>query len=226
MMHWEDSVQLAVLDGTRTIIITGDAQHHLDYFNNQFYKHSLGDLVGYLTDVIGPEKIQQHLAQGWNYTERFDIHVPHWILREYCSHAIIATWWQGYSSERYLSIPHAYSFCCEDLWTNNMWQLINTLATVLAQKIYAPETMVQQNHRDFLECQQYHNIQLRCEQFAQDAINGINSESPCVSLFDEAYVQYVLRKQGYEIHCYNLNQFPTSSKQLAEIIYETSNNSN
>lgn len=226
LLHWQEQEQLLILDSSTTIVITGDANHHLDYFDNQFYKNSHGDLIGYLIDVFGLEKLQQHLSQGWNYNESFDVRVPLWILREYCSYSIINTSSQGYNNEKYLAIPHVYSFCCEDLWTVDMWQLINTLATALTQKIHAPETTVQQNHQAFLTCQQYHGMQLRCEQFATDTINGADSESPCVSIFDEAYVQHILRKQGYEIYCDNLNQFPTSSKQLAKIIYETSNHNN
>lgn len=225
LTHWQHP-RSATPDGANTIIITGEAHHYLDYFDNQFYKNSHGDLIEYLTSVFGLEKIQQHLKEGWNYNELFDIRTPQWILREYCSYSITNTWLQGYNNEKYLAIPHVYSFCCEDLWTVNMWQLINTLTTALSQKIHAPETIVQQNHQTFLMCQQYHGMQLRCEQFATDTINGVDSKSPCVSIFDEAYVQHILRKQGYEIHCDNLDQFPTSSNQLAKIIYETSNHSN
>lgn len=223
LLHW-DSVQ--EIDGNTTIIITGDVDHYLDYYDNQFYKQSQGDLIEYLVITLGLDTIQQRLAQGWGYTDCFDIRVPSWIIREYCSFWITDSWAHGYNNRRYLSAPHTYSFCCEELWSTDIWSLMTRLAAILGQKMHAPEQIVRTNHAAFLNCQYHHGIQLRCEQFVYDTIHKVNSQSPCVSIFDEAYVQYALRKQGYEIQCYNLDQFPTSSNQLAKIIYETSNNHN
>jgi hypothetical protein len=41
------------------------------------------------------------------------------------------------------------------------------------------------------------------------------------TLVDEALIQYYLRQHGFEIQCHNLNAFPTSSKDLKKIIYES-----
>jgi hypothetical protein len=214
------------LDAKSTVVITGDNRHYLDYYNNQLYKQSKGNLTDYLIGLIGLEKIQLQLKQGWGYQGSFDANTPRWIIREHCSFWISDALVQAFSNSVYLSTPHVYSFCCQDLWTADMWQLINNLATVLSQKIHAPKLTVQHNHQMFLGCQQYHDIQIQCEQFVLDTINMVESNSPCTSMLDEAYVQHTLRKQGYEIRCQDLDHFPRSSNQLAKIIYETSNNSN
>ena len=72
-----------------------------------------------------------------------------------------------------------------------------------------------------MNCQKYHNMQIRCEQFVDDTINQINSVSPCASLFDEAYVQYQLRNRVYEIRCDNLDIFPGTSLELNKYIFKT-----
>jgi hypothetical protein len=45
-------------------------------------------------------------------------------------------------------------------------------------------------------------------------------EWPPLTLVDEAVIQYLLRKNGFEIKCYNINIFPTNSTELNKIIYE------
>lgn len=226
LMHWQNPESRQSLDHSNTIVITGDADHFLDYYDNQFYKQEQGRLVEYLTNVAGADIIQERLKQGWGYTENFDDTTPRWLIREYCSFWQTNSWEHGYNNERYLECPNAYNFCCEDLWNTDIWDLVNKISNALEQKIYAPKELVHKNHQTFLECQKYHDIQLRCEQFVMNTINSVHEESPCMSLFDEAHVQHTLRTQGYEIRCHDLNQFPTTSSHLAELIYETSNHSN
>lgn len=225
IIHWQDQ-SIASINKTTTVVITGDQNHNLDYYDNQFYKNAQGNLVDYLLDNAGAESIGQRLKQGWAYDADINCKIPRWILREYCSFWMTSAWEHGYSTDKYMSLPHVYNFCCEELWSTDMWHLVNNLAEVLNQKMYAPERLVQKNHQAFLKCQQYHDMQLRCQQFVYDTINVVDSCSPCISVFDEAYVQHLLRQQQYEIQCQNLDQFPATSTQLTKIIYETSNHSN
>jgi hypothetical protein len=223
LAHWIDEEKASINKET-TVVITPDDNHQLDYYDNQYYKQSLGNLTEYLTENLGIDKIQKNLEKGWNYKQPFGNDTPKWIIREYCSFCLIASWENGYDTQKYLALPHVYDFCCEELWNTSMWDLVNTLADVLKLKVYAPNHTVNKNHSDFLNCQRYHNMQKRCEQFVNDTINSIDAVSPCVSIFDEAYVQCVLRSRGYEISCDGLETFPKSSNTLSKIIYETSNN--
>jgi len=202
-----------------TIIVTGDIKHQLDYFNNQYYKESQGNLLEFIEKAFNNDIVQQDLKK-WDYQTLFDETTPMWILREYFSYNLIETLKNGYNNKNYLSLPHVYSFCCEDMWHVSMWDIVNILADVLNKKIYASLEDVVKNHQNFLNCQKYHNIQIRCEQFVCNTIDYVDSISPCISLFDEAYVQYLLRQSGYEIHCDNLNTFPKTTFELKKIIYK------
>jgi len=42
-----------------------------------------------------------------------------------------------------------------------------------------------------------------------------------LTLADEAIIQCILREKGYELKCHGLNDFPTNSKKLRELIYAT-----
>jgi hypothetical protein len=226
LMHWSNSESISAIDGKNTIVITSDSRHWLDYFDNQFYKQSQGNLIEYLTATIGADDIQDKIEKEWGHTDKFDHDTPRWLIREYCSFWQFNTWTEGYNNDLYLSIPHDFTFCCQDLWNVDIFALLNNICKKLSLKIHAPSEIIYQNHQNFLNCQHYHNIQTRCEQFAADTINLVYSESPCVSIFDEAHVQYVLRNKGYEIRCHDLNKFPTTSIRLADLIYETSNHHN
>lgn len=223
--HW--SVEKKVhINKEITLVITSDCDHQLDYFDNQYYKQASGNLIEYLTDTFGTDKIQKSLKNGWNYKDPLGHNTPKWIIREYCSFYLVDTWKDGYNNQKYLSLPHAYTFCCEEMWNTSMWSLVNNIAEAIKKTVYAPLDIVNKNHHNFLNCQRYHNIQRRCDNFVDDTINSVEAVSPCISIFDEAYVQYKLRARGYEIACDGLEAFPDSSTKLSKIIYETSNDCN
>ena len=82
------------------------------------------------------------------------------------------------------------------------------------------------NQSNWIAKQSYHNSQHRCDAWIQDILEDRDSESPCQTLLDEAYVQRCLREQGYEIRCDGLNIFPRSSRDLRELVYENCNINN
>lgn len=222
LMHWPGE-DYSHINKEITIIITADHNHQLDYFDNQYYKQSLGDLAGYLTQTLGIDKIQEQLKNGWGYTESVGHQTPKWIIREHLSFWLTSVWQDSYDNKKYLSIPHVYNFCCEDLWNTSMWDLVNIISNVLNKQVYAPAHIVNENHSNFLKCQRYHTMQQRCNQFVEDTLNLIDTVSPCISIFDEAYVQHLLRSRGYEIFCDGLETFPNSSNELLNILYEPEN---
>ena len=66
-----------------------------------------------------------------------------------------------------------------------------------------------------------HNIQIRCQQYVSDLLNGVDSKIVLHSIFDEAYIQQLLRKHNLEIRCDGLNVFPDTTQQLKTLTYET-----
>jgi hypothetical protein len=82
------------------------------------------------------------------------------------------------------------------------------------------------NQQQWIAQQRYHNSQHRCNAWVEDILNDRNTPTPCQTILDEAYVQHCLREQGYEIRCDGLNNFPKTSSELKELIYENSNTDN
>ena len=52
------------------------------------------------------------------------------------------------------------------------------------------------------------------------------SPADAQTMLDEAYIQHCLREKGYEIRCDGLDVFPTTSRDLRELIYENCNTNN
>lgn len=52
-------------------------------------------------------------------------------------------------------------------------------------------------------------------------INNKEFSWPPLSIVDEAFIQHFLRQYKHEIKCHGLNEFPTNSKKLRELIYVT-----
>lgn len=55
----------------------------------------------------------------------------------------------------------------------------------------------------------------------ESTIDGTEIDWPELSIVDEAMIQHLLRGHGYEIKCHGLNEFPTNSNHLRELIHAT-----
>jgi hypothetical protein len=99
--------------------------------------------------------------------------------------------------------------------------LIEKIIQDLGLKLMVTEEIIKQVQIKFIQHQKLHNIQLKCHTWVDSIIKGIeNKNSPCITIFDEAYVQMLLRNQGYEIQCHELNDFPKNSSDMIRVTYK------
>ena len=202
-----------------TVVILPCDSHRLDYFNNQFSKQQQSQLLQYLDLVIGKGQVECKLRQGWNYDNTVDKLTPVWILREFISLWITDCFNNAYVVEKYQQVPHNISITTQDIFLD----LLNTIFKIcnaVKLTVEVDDAIILKNHLKFLNAQQYHESQIRCEQWCHNVIQGTSALNPCKTIFDEAYVQYFLRKQGFEIQCNGLNVLPAISTTLTEIIYK------
>ena len=75
-----------------------------------------------------------------------------------------------------------------------------------------------------MSVQKLHNSQLRCEQYVRDVLDGNDTEITVYSIFDEAYIQYLLRLNNLELQCNSLDLFPATTQQLKNLTHETMHN--
>ena len=207
-------------DERKIVIILADNNHLLDYFDNQYIKQSLANTVEYMTGVWGIEFINEKICQ-WGYKKPFDETMPTWTLREFVSFCLTDCWKDGYNNDKYFSIAHSYCIKCQDIFNINFYSLLLDIVNKLNLELITSYNDIVSNHKNFLSAQKFHGIQNKCDQFVNATINSdILVSNPCITIFDEAYVQHKLRVLGYEITCDGLNIFPDSSTTLNKIIYK------
>ena len=204
----------------QVIIIDPHRDHCMDYTSNNFLKRwNVYDnaLTKWVRKAWHPDFFDK-IRSIYNVTDR-DEDIAPWMIRESVS------LWVGAEMEStmsyYTDIKGLHVSSVDVI--ENIDRVIRDVANYLNVQYNEPDLLA---HREYVSRQISHGVQKRCTQWASDIINGIESENPCTTLMDEAYVQHLLRTQGYEIKCDGLNSFPKTSLELKELIYEASSHSN
>jgi hypothetical protein len=214
-LHFSNNL---ITDNSRKLVILPSPLHYLDYYNNQFVKQNKKQLIYYIKEQLSAKEIKTKLESGWNYTQEFDENAPIWILREFFSFWIVDCFKDGYSLQDYTRIIADVVVDTRDIFLN-FEQTFNKSCQALGLQINIQQEVIATTHQAFLSNQQYHCSQLNCQQWVYDTIKGVSdTPNPCQTIFDESYVQHLLRELGYELQCDGLNIFPKTSKSLREII--------
>ena len=194
--------------------------HRLDYYNNQFFKQEHGKLIEYISSLWLSDDIDHKLATHWNYHGQFNETVPRWIMREWCSFWINDVLEVSYNLLQYQEINSVAQLTTQDIFENYI-ELLTEIVSKLGLTFTVNSDIIQQQHENFLSVQKLHNSQLRCEQYVRDLLDGINSNIILCSIFDEAYIQHLLRSNNLELQCDGLDLFPATTHQLKNLTYET-----
>jgi hypothetical protein len=201
----------------KAVVILPDKNHRLDYLMNNFFKNEREQFVSYISMLLSETEICNKLQTNWNYYGDLET-VPRWIMREWCSFWLDSFLEQSYKLEDYNNIDGVIKISTNDIvdnWSTLFYQICNTLELTCT----VDKKIVKKQHDQFTRLQKFHNIQLRCEQYVERTLNEIHADITTHSIFDEAYVQYLLRQHRVEIYCDGLNQFPTSTQQLKSIVH-------
>lgn len=205
------------VDAENVVAVLPCRDHKLDYFDNQYFKAENERLFDYVLNQILEEEVFYKLKTHWNYTGKL-VDVPRWIMREWCSFWLNDVLKQSYESGEYNNIDSSVQILTPDIfdnWIESFAQMIQALQLTITVEV----DVIKKQHNQFLKLQKFNNIQLKCEQYVKDVINDVNNNMTLHSIFDEAYVQYLLRQQNFEIHCDGLNIFPSTTQQLKTLIY-------
>jgi len=212
---------VAKINPTDTVIvILPDNNHLLDYYNNQFFKQQHGQLIQYISTQLSPTDVKHKLTAHWNYNGNFDDTIPRWIIREWCSFWITDSWSNGVNREQFSAIVPSIQVEISNLITC-FTQTFQDIVTQAGLKVNVDIDIIHNTHNEFLNKQRFHNSQINCNHWVNVAMNT-NIDMPIASqtIFDEAYIQYLLRQHGYEMQCDELNIFPDTTLCLKNIIYK------
>ena len=108
-----------------------------------------------------------------------------------------------------------------NLLRDNFVDTINHICNWLDLKIVRSEQDIKLLHNDWLNNEQYLYNDRLINSYVDATIEDKLVHMENCSLMDQAEMQRILRDKGYEIKCYNLNEWPETTKELRKLIYET-----
>jgi hypothetical protein len=212
-------VSHVTLDSRAQVVAILPSQDHcLDYFNNQFAKNAKFNLNEYINNLVKDDLSVKLKNWGLDYTTIDS--APRWIMREFFSFWLIDCFANSYKCNSYLD-RSSVSLSTNDIF-QNFYNTILNISSALGLTVKSNRTQIESNHTAFLKKQQFHNSQINCVNWVNAIIdtNSTSCQSPCQTIFDEAYVQHLLRKHGYQIKCDGLNIFPVTSAEMQLLIYK------
>lgn len=204
----------------RGIFIYPSRNHYLLALNNQFdkvYHQQLGDeLIG--NDTNERSKFFNNLYNGWGIDPSVSVNdIKRWIKREFLSFYIFAAfedeheWYllDSYKNENLLIITtrdllYDFENCIKKC---ALYCGIDTIDNL--------DELVEMQKQQ-LSLQKHLNKDEIVNNVIDCFLNDKQAEIPELSLIDEAYIQHILRNEGYELHCNNMNEFPKDINSLKE----------
>lgn len=206
---------------THVILLYPDRSHELMAVCNYVTKIWSGDIYDGAMAYMAPEDIYNNydIASGTDLRS-----IPLWIRREHMSFNLFDAWHN--QVEWYLP----------DQWHDARAMIISTkelfddFENLLMriehfwQKKYRRSTsdMLPWHHR-MLELQPHMGKDQLCANILHGVLDdhGDQQEFGDICMISQAWVQYQLRMQGYELRCDGLNKFPTDTHTLKSLIYRS-----
>jgi hypothetical protein len=159
--------------------------------------------------------LQQSIKQFQNIDNLSDMDL--WVLREFVSFWILDMLDSAFIADAYVGFNAKVCITTNDIFLNfetSLDQVTAALGLEPRRRAY-----IINKFDEFKETQKFHGMQQRCDQWIEHVLSNQAGHSPCITVFDEAYVQAKLRTMGFEIRCYRLNEFPKESSNLAVLLY-------
>ena len=211
--------------GEKFVVVEPSRDHILDYIDNSFSKESNYQFADWFQErLINRDQVPEHyfsdITQFLKDNHMWENGVlesnnAYWSVREFLSYKINEIMFSCY--ERYFMLTYKSKIKSTDFF-DNFESALSTLVDSLGLEFKMPIADIVEHNQNFVKHQQFHGMQKLCDQYVAATINQVSMENPCISIFDEAYVQSKLRNAGWEIQVDNLNTFPNAA-DLSKIIY-------
>jgi len=191
--------------------------------NSYYYKRTNGSYLETL-----PKQEKDFLYSNWNLKQNtHPLDIPRWVVREYLSFRLIDEYldileWDN-NIKKQLPLDNIYYL---DL-TKFLYHYDDTLSDIINYFGYTTNFDSRQElaviHIQMLILQKTVNSDGMSREIILGLLENKNDNLVMAGLtiVDESYIQYVLRKYGYELKCNDLNHFPTHLGDLRNLIYKT-----
>jgi len=197
---------------TNYILVECNKEKIINYIDNQCQKQFLNNPEKYITSFF--PNVNHKLEDSWSGSDR-------WELRELLSFFLedmitnIKIEIDGYHQQ--VKDNNCYLVNPENFFLNITSELEKILSFFNLKKHKKFDT-VKTHAAEYISQQQNFIKHLEINEFVKNTIDNISYIIYNLTIFDEAYIQYKLRSQGFEIKCYNLNKFPNNSIDLQKLL--------
>jgi len=150
--------------------------------------------------------------------------VSRWEVRELLSYYLFPAWRNTSDKEIFKALckkfPNVLLVNISEL-RDNFDATIRLLINKSGRSIIR-ETEIDNIFNTWSSLQKFKFNDLRIKDIANNLtkFKSINWDDLETTIFDEAYLQFLLRENGYNIKCFELNKFPTSSKEMLPLLEE------
>jgi hypothetical protein len=185
--------------------------------NNWFSKIYNDWWIFYFSKYIDPKKIYNN----WPVDQNIKIEdVPRWIKREFLSFYLMPSWFD--QVEWYH--PNRWSHTNAQVITVNelLFDFTSTLQKIQRHcqlEFVRPITDLIPYHEQNLNLQLHIGQDQLCNTIINSIINNVEFDWDALPIASEAWLQWELRNQNWEIQCQGLDIMPTSSIQLKKLLY-------
>lgn len=146
--------------------------------------------------------------------------VPRWIKREFLSFYLMPTWMDMVEWHHIDTWHHKKCYVVTmDQLLYNFEKTLSQLEKFCGLDYVRPISDLVGYHQQNLKNQKDLNADDLCNQIVNSVIEHKELHWGDISLINESWVQWQLRNLGYELRCHELDNFPTNSVQLKELLY-------
>lgn len=199
--------------GLNIVYIAPSRARAIEYLDNQLAKALEFDNYAILESILSNYKEKLLVRWESNNPER-------WQERELLSF-FLPRMFEDQLSE-YLDTPldnykNAIQINSEEMF-KDLRQCLNNIFTFFNLKSIATIEKLEEVHDMYLNLQLNLNKNQITIDYANAAIVGKPFTIKNCTLFDEAWIQHLLREKNFEIKCYNLNKFPSCASELTTLL--------
>tara|TARA_Y100000385_G_C13053692_1_gene621018 strand:+ start:389 stop:1234 length:846 start_codon:yes stop_codon:yes gene_type:complete len=174
-----------------------------------------------LTKIYGEEKYLDMIKTnsdwkvGWQSenTWEFREFLSYYLFDQHCAET-------GFNDVVDYTNDCVYKLSISDIRDNFIYSFWN-LAKYLDLNVCRTPKQLHTLANDWIHNEPYLYKDRLIKEIVYATIHDNSVEMNNLSIFDECEIQRQLRIKGYEIECYGLNEWPTNTKQLRKLLYET-----
>ena len=198
---------------TNVVYIVPSKDRAIEYLDNQLIKHSNFNYHEMFKNFLSDYKEKIYAGWGskipekWQERELLSFYLPQMFevqMSEYLNYSIDNN-------------KNAIQISSEEILENPR-QCLNNIFAFFNLKTIDTIYKLEEVHESYLNLQLNRNKNQIAIDYANAAIVGKTFKIKNCTLFDEAWIQHLLRERGFEIKCFGLNNLPSCSSELTTLL--------